>query len=284
MKSPLRIDFTGGWTDIPYLIKGFGGYVSNVAISPLVLLKNGELDMGYYPRGTGLSTSTAVKIMEMIKDKGKKDYLKSKNPSQIAEDLFILENKDLNWAIGRQDMYSIANGGFNCFRFGQDGAQTVPMAISKETLEQLEKRLLLFYVGLSRLAQTIVEQVYRNFNSGNSVAKKALTKIGKLGLEFSQKLEKGDLDGAGVLISENWQAQKELVPACSSQTIDEIYDFAMRSGAIGGKMCGAGGGGSFVFYSLDPIKLGQELEKKFKEGRILPFSFEYRNIIEINSG
>ena len=267
-KAPLRIDFAGGWTDIPYLIKETNGYVSNVAIRPLVA----------YPRGMGLSTSTSIKLSEMIELKNKKEYLKSRNLEEIAEDLFNLENRDLNWAIGRQDPYSIVFGGFNCFKFSQDSAEIVNLKIPNNNIEKLEKRLVLFYSGVSRDAQKIVEQVYRNFNLEKEKSSRALDKIKECGLKFSQSLERGDLDQCGRIMSANWWAQKELANNSSNKELDEIYDFAFQNGAQGGKLCGAGGGGCFVFYIYDKENLKKALEAKFKKGFVMPFSFEFKDI------
>ncbi len=118
-KAPLRIDFAGGWTDVPFIMQGKTGIVSNVAIKPLIEYRNGNFNFAGYPRGSGLSTSTAAKVIEMIK--AKNYNAEPKSLPDIAEDLFNLENKELNWAIGRQDQYAIVSGGFNCFEFGTDG-------------------------------------------------------------------------------------------------------------------------------------------------------------------
>jgi hypothetical protein len=67
LKAPLRIDFSGGWTDVPFIMNGQKGYVSNVAIRPLVEYKGGKFNFSGYPRGSGLSTSTAAKLLEMPK-------------------------------------------------------------------------------------------------------------------------------------------------------------------------------------------------------------------------
>ena len=281
LKAPARIDFAGGWTDIPFLIKGEEGYVSNVAISPLVTLSGDSLDMAIYPRGIGISTSTSVKAVEMAKNRGGLEYFRNKKIQEIAEDLFKCENNGLDWAIGRQDMYSVVFGGFNCFKFTENSGERIPIQISKEYLEELEKGLLLFYSGVSRDAQTVVRQVYENFQKNES-ARNAVKKIGECGLSFTKNLEAGNIEECAKIMSANWENQKILAPASSNLELDEIYNFALNSGALGGKMCGAGGGGAFIFFARDKEKLSRELTQNFQKGRELPFSFEYRNIAEIN--
>ncbi|HEX7511100.1 MAG TPA: adenylyltransferase/cytidyltransferase family protein, partial [Chitinivibrionales bacterium] len=104
-KAPLRIDFAGGWADVPFIMHGEPGFVTNAAIKPLIEYKLGAFNLAGYPRGSGLSTSTAVKLLEMV---CAKNYnAESKTLTTIAEDLFTLENKELSWAIGRQDQYAI---------------------------------------------------------------------------------------------------------------------------------------------------------------------------------
>ncbi len=124
--------------------------------------------------------------------------------------------------------------------------------------------------------------VYQNFNSGKNQYREALRKLANYGLEFALSLGKGELDRCGEIISANWQAQKELVASTSKQETDEMYDFAIAHGAIGGKLCGAGNGGCFIFYTHDKVKLGDRLQQRFKKGLVLAFRFEYRDIKSIN--
>jgi len=285
-KAPVRIDLAGGWTDIPFLIQGTTGFVVNVAINPLVMLRGDdkEPDMNGYPRGTGLATSTAVKMLEMIRANGGVKSFSSAPESlaRISEQLFALENKELSWAIGRQDMYAIAHGGLNCFRFNQNSAEVMPICIEPRILKRLEKRLLLFYSGVSRNAQVVVEEVYRQFVS-NECAREALRGIGECALRMIVYLADDNLDECGYIMSDNWRWQKILAPSSSNAELDAMYQFARENGALGGKICGAGGGGAFVFYAKRKEQLQEKLQKRFPDGYPIPFSFEYRNIIELNS-
>ncbi|HJX70429.1 MAG TPA: adenylyltransferase/cytidyltransferase family protein, partial [Bacteroidales bacterium] len=164
-RAPLRIDFAGGWTDVPYIMGDKKGYVSNATISPLIEYKNGQFNFSGYPRGSGLSTSTAAKLLEMICSKTYNSD--SKVLSQIGEDLFNLENTELNWAIGRQDQYSIVYGGFSCFEFGKDYAKRMDINVPREILDAFKKNLLLIHTGVSRNAQSAVEQVYQNHQTAS---------------------------------------------------------------------------------------------------------------------
>lgn len=277
-RAPLRIDLSGGWADVPYIMYGKTGYVSNVAIKPHVEFKANKFNFSGYPRGSGLSTSTAAKLLEMI---SAKNYnADSKSLSAIAEDLFNLENQDLNWAIGRQDQYSIVYGGFNCFEFGDNYAKPVGEPLSDELLDEFRQGLLLLHSGASRNAQSAVEQVYQNHKTPQGA--KALEKISSYGLQFYETLSKKDFIGCARIMEANFEAQKELAPASSNDYLDSIYAFAKQNGAYGGKICGAGGGGAFIFYCKEPESLKIALKKEFIDCFEIDFDFEHRNIKELN--
>lgn len=277
-RAPLRIDFAGGWTDVPFIMDNKKGYVSNVAIKPLIEYKNGQFNFSGYPRGSGLSTSTAVKLLEMI---SAKNYnADSRTLTQIGEDLFNLENKELNWAIGRQDQYAIVYGGFNCFEFGPDYGKKLDIQISRETLEQFKAHLLLLHTGISRNAQSAVEQVYQNYQT--SAGQQAIDKLAKYGLEFAKSLAKKEFEQCAKIMELNFQAQIQLAPATTNDSLNEIYQFAKANGALGGKIAGAGGGGAFLFYAKDVQKLTKALKNKFVDCFEIDFEFHDKNIKKLN--
>ena len=277
-RAPLRIDFAGGWADVPYIMNGELGFVSNVAIKPLIEYKGGKFNFSGYPRGSGLSTSTAAKLLEMISAKNYNSD--SKSLPGIAEDLFNLENKELNWAIGRQDQYSIVYGGFNCFEFGSDYAKPLGSGVPKEVAMAYKENLLLLHTGVSRNAQSAVEQVYQNHKT--QTGKAALKKISDYGKLFFETITNKDFRGCAEIMEANFAAQKELAPATSNEYLDEMYAFAKKHGAYGGKICGAGGGGAFVFYCDNPESLKKDMKKQFIDCFEIDFDFEYKNIKELN--
>ena len=278
LKAPLRIDFAGGWTDVPYIMDGNSGYVSNVAIRPLIEYKAGKFNFSGYPRGSGLSTSTAAKLLEMLNSKTYN--AEPKTLANIGEDLFNLENQELQWFIGRQDQYSIVYGGFNCFEFGNDYAKPLNLDISDSTLEIFRSRLLLLHTSESRNAQVAVEEVYKNHKTANG--QKAIAELTSCGFEFAQALQKEDFDGCAKIIERNWNAQKLLAPSSTTAKLDEMYKHAVANGALGGKLCGAGGGGAFLFYSHEVEALKKAMKQKFVDAFEIDFEFEYRSIKELN--
>ncbi|MBN2213479.1 MAG: adenylyltransferase/cytidyltransferase family protein [Bacteroidales bacterium] len=277
-RAPLRMDFAGGWTDVPFIMGNKKGYVSNATISPLIEYKNGQFNFSGYPRGSGLSTSTAAKLLEMISSKTYNSD--SKGLSQIGEDLFNLENTELNWAIGRQDQYSIVYGGFNCFEFGRDYAKRMDINVPAEVLDAFKKNLLLIHTGVSRNAQSAVEQVYQNHRTASG--QNALDKLARLGLEFAMTLEKKDFIGCAMIMEENFKAQIQLATASSNEYLDHMYDFAKNHGAKGGKIAGAGGGGAFIFYCEDPGYLKNTMKEEFVDCFEIDFDFHFKDIKSLN--
>ena len=277
-KAPLRIDFAGGWTDVPYIMGDKKGYVSNITISPLIELKSGRFNFSGYPRGSGLSTSTAAKVLELINSKNYNSD--SKTLENISEDLFNLENKELNWAIGRQDQYSIVHGGFGCWEFGRDYARRTQMEIPKETLEEFRKGLLLIHTGASRNAQSAVEEVYSNHKTPEG--QEALDKLANYALEFAVALKNKEYILCAEIMEMNFEAQIQLASTTTNGYLKEMYDFAKKHGAYGGKIAGAGGGGAYIFYCKDPKHLTKELKKHFVDSFEINFDFHYQDIKALN--
>jgi cytidyltransferase-like protein len=277
-RAALRIDFAGGWTDVPFIMGGKPGYVSNITIGPLIELKNGKFNFSGYPRGSGLSTSTAVKLLEMISSKTYNSD--SKSLAQIGEDLFNLENTELNWAIGRQDQYSIVYGGFNCFEFGQTYAKRMDIDIPAETLEEFKKNLLLLHTGVSRNAQSAVEQVYQNHKT--PAGQDALSKLSSYGREFAISMQKKDFIRSAEIMELNFKAQIQLASASTNEYLDSMYAVARKNGLIGGKIAGAGGGGAFIFYCEDVECLKNAMKREFVDCFEIDFDFHYKDIKRLN--
>ena len=274
--APLRIDFAGGWTDIPNLMEGKTGYVSTAAINPLVEVREDELNLSVYPRGSGLSTSTGVKILETLSsDRG----FKNKSLDEISESLFEDENKGLGWAIGRQDPYAIVHGGFNCWECTDNQARSV-VQVDRDILDSWEKNLLLVHTGRQRNAQKIVQEVYEYFK--DKTGKQSLERLASLGLDFAHNLKVKEFEKCAEIMHENWMEQKKLAPSSSDSHLDDIYKFAYSLGARG-KLCGAGGGGAFVFYHSKPNDLAKSLLEKFSDCFVIDFGIEHNNIKDLNN-
>jgi D-glycero-alpha-D-manno-heptose-7-phosphate kinase len=204
-----------------------------------------------------------------------------KSLEAIAEDLFNLENKELNWAIGRQDQYAIVYGGFNCFECSDDYAKPLDIEIQRETLEAFRNNLLLLHTGVSRNAQSAVEQVYQNYQTEDG--RRALERLANCGYRFIRSLSEKDFMSCAAIMEENWEAQKLLASASTNSHLDSMYSHAKQHGAYGGKICGAGGGGAFIFYCENPQRLKQTMKKEFVDCFEIDFEFEYQDIKKLNA-
>jgi len=107
-------------------------------------------------------------------------------------------------------------------------------------------------------------------------------KIGLYGLDFAKALFKSDFEACASIMEANFKAQKELAASTSNEYLDQMYEFALKNGALGGKICGAGGGGAFIFYCKEPDELKVKMKKQFVDCFEIDFEFEYSNIKQLN--
>ena len=172
--------------------------------------------------------------------------------------------------VGSQDQVAVAFGGLNKISFNEEGVFRVePMTIKKERIKLLQDNLMLVYTGLSRYASRIAKEQIRNTRN----KKAELTVMRNMVDEAVDVLNsERDINGFGRLLSESWKFKKSLSEKISNPTVDAVYDNAVKAGAIGGKLLGAGGGGFMLFF-VPPArrrKVKNALNKFLEVG----FSFE----------
>jgi len=287
--APLRIDFAGGWIDVPEFHRNIRGYVVNAAISPHITHDRDCIDFRPYRPGGGVSSSTAAVSLDLLKQITHyscdgRVYCK---PSEFAETVYHLENHMLNFKIGRQDQYAIAIGGINCMRFGNKGLNANDFDIethitcrSPEVVD-FEERLLLVHSGIKRKAQNLVEVVKENFHSGCSRYVGALRDIADCGTNAALAVQRMKFEDLAEIMSQNWDAQKRFAKQASSSEMDETYRAILKNGALGGKICGAGGGGYFVFYCSDREKAKAEARRRGLQ--TIAIRLEMTNILNLNN-
>ncbi len=234
--------------------------------------------MADIPAGTGLGssgsfTTALLKALHALQ----KNLI---HPSELAEQACEIELVKLNEPIGKQDQYIAAYGGITCFRFMPDGrVEAWPLKISEETLFNLEDNLLLFFTGYSRSASKILKEQDDKSKSADSAMTENLHFVKELAKRSQRALEGGDLPEFGRLMDVHWQRKKERSGAMSNPKINEWYEDAMRKGALGGKLIGAGGGGFLMFYAADKTALRHAMrEHGLKEVRFR-FDFEGTKIL-----
>jgi D-glycero-alpha-D-manno-heptose-7-phosphate kinase len=229
----------------------------------LVSLEKPQIEIASFadvPQGTGLGSSGSFTTALF---KGLYAYQhRSIDAKSLAELACFLEMKQLQCVVGKQDQYAAALGGINCMSFHKNEEVSIsPLAISLETQHELEDRLLLFFTGYSRSAQTILEEQDKKSQQHDAAMIDNLNYIKRLGIESKEALERGNLNAFGALMDEHWRVKKQRSPSMSYPNIDEWYDHAMANGALGGKLVGAGGGGFLMFLAEDKDKLRAALKQ-----------------------
>lgn len=178
----------------------------------------------------------------------------------LAEEACSVEIDRLGRAVGKQDQYIAAFGGLTCCEFCPDDTVRISaLRISNETLHDLEERLLLFFTGYSRSADAILQDQKARSEQGDEAMLDNLHMIAEIGRRVRHALEAGDTAGFGALMDEHWRYKRRRTRDMSSDQIDRWYDVGMASGALGGKLVGAGAGGFLMFYATDPAALRQAM-------------------------
>jgi D-glycero-alpha-D-manno-heptose-7-phosphate kinase len=209
--------------------------------------------------GLGTSSTFTVSLLNALYTY-KKEYL---SIEALAEAACHIELDILNEPIGKQDQYASAFGGFNAYWFNKDGRVNIePLDIREEVIKDLQNNLLLFYLKKERSASSILKIQNEKSIKKDLGTIDRLHKIKEIGLYTKKIFEKGNIDEFGEILHNHWLTKKGLSDKVSDSTIDEIYEYAIKNGALGGKVVGAGGGGFLMFYCpKDKSKLVNAMSK-----------------------
>jgi D-glycero-alpha-D-manno-heptose-7-phosphate kinase len=189
---------------------------------------------------------------------------------QLAEQACHIEIDLLGEPVGKQDQYIASFGGLTSFRFlPDDSVQVEPLKLGSETLCNLEDNLALFFTGYTRSASAILRDQDTRSKQRDADITAHLDFIKQLGLESKAALEAGDLRRFAELMHIHWEHKKRRSAEMSNSRIDQWYSLALRHGALGGKLIGAGGGGFLMFYTEDKTRLRHAMrEAGLREVRI----------------
>lgn len=214
--------------------------------------------MADIPAGTGLGSSGSFTTALL---KTLHTYQKNLvHPEELAEQACHVELDLLKDPIGKQDQYIAAYGGLTCFTFHRDGkVEASPLKVSTETLYNLEDNLLLFFTGYSRSASSILKEQDDQSKKKADDMLQNLHFVKELGFKSRDALESGDLHEFGRLMNTHWEFKKRRSGSMSNTKINDWYELALRNGAVGGKLIGAGGGGFLMFYAEDKVRLRHAL-------------------------
>ncbi len=230
------------------------------------------------PAGTGLGSSssfTTALIQALHQNSNHLIY-----PERLASMACDVELNKLGEPIGKQDQYISAFGGITQFTFDKDGVLVTPLKISKETLYNLEDNLLLFFTGYSRSASSILKEQDDKTKNNNGAMINNLHFVKELGIKSKVALESANLGDFSELMNIHWQNKKERSKNMSNSKIDEWWKLALKNGALGGKLIGAGGGGFLMFYTSDSSKLRYAMNNIGLEEVRFKFDFEGTKVIQ----
>jgi D-glycero-alpha-D-manno-heptose-7-phosphate kinase len=220
------------------------------------------------PSGTGLGSSSAFTVGLLHTLSCYQGQYRSK--LWLADKACHIEIEMLGNPIGKQDQYAAALGGFNFIRFNQDDTVSYePVMMSAETNRTLQQNLVMFYLGETRSANTILAEQKKMLDDERGV--KSTLEMCALAQEMKTTLERNDLSNFGALLNENWRLKQTLAAGITNPEINELYEKALNAGASGGKLLGAGGGGFLLFYCEREKQERLRLTLGLKP---TPFSFE----------
>lgn len=223
-------------------------------LAKAAILKLGTLDgQGFdlhlrsnAPPGSGLGSSSAmmVTLIALLKDFRKLTL----SHHELAELAFHVERVDLGINGGLQDQYAATIGGFNFIEIHADRVVVNTLRINPDVVLELEYNLLLAYTGQTRRSDRIIDDQTSRFERGDKEAVEGLRQQKRLAVQMKDSLLAGRLEEFGLLLGDAWAAKKLMSARISNERIDEMYEAALRAGALGGKVTGAGGGGYLLLY------------------------------------
>ncbi|MBU0581187.1 MAG: GHMP kinase, partial [Candidatus Margulisbacteria bacterium] len=189
--------------------------------------------------GLGTSSTFTVSIIGAMRE-----YLGlSMDAYEIAERAHYIERVKMGYHGGKQDQYAAAFGGFNLIEFSKDKTIVTPLKLSPKIVNDLEAHILLCYTGKTHFSANLIKQQISYYKEKRMETLDGLHKIKQLTFELKDALVKGEIKKFAEIITESWKIKKMINPEVTNAAIDEIYDTALKHGAIGGKLLGAGGGG-----------------------------------------
>ena len=310
-KTPYRISFFGGGTDYPSWFKSYGGKVLSVTIDKHVYLSlktlppyfkykhrivwskvenvknsnkiqhnvvremlkyfkiNHGMEIHYQGdlparSGMGSSSSFVVGLMNIIENLNKHRI----NKPNLAKKCIYFEQKILNEVVGIQDQVSATYGGFNKLSINKNGTFKIKKIKIDSKMRRFNKNFILLFTGIHRTANEIAGQYVPKLNKNRILE---MQEISSQVDEAEKLLTKSRFDEFGELLHDAWMLKKSLSKVISNKKIDDLYNFAINNGALGGKLLGAGGGGFMLLYV--PEKNQKKLLNKTKKVINVPFNF-----------
>jgi len=204
------------------------------------------------PPGSGLGSSSTM-VVAMIR--AFSEWLNIPlGDYDMAYLAYQIERIDLGLSGGKQDQYAATFGGFNFIEFYKDDRVIVnPLRIKRWIVDELEVSMVLYYTGASRASDRIIREQQKNTRMGKKMQIEATHRIKENSYVMKDYLLKGNIIHFAKALDREWENKKKMASSITNKNIEKVYEAAMRAGAYGGKVSGAGGGG-FMFFTVDPVK------------------------------
>lgn len=220
--------------------------------------------------GLGSSSALCVSLIGAFKEwKGR-----SMTDYDIATLAYEAERKDAGVAGGMQDQYASTFGGFNLIEFRKEGTIVNPLRIRRDILHELEYNSLLCFSGSTRRSGGILNRQIQSYQRKDRRTLDALEKMKKLTFEMKDLLLTGNLTAFAKLLNSEWELKRTLDQGISTPDTERLLSGALNSGAIGGKLLGAGGGGFLFVYCESGRRSAVERTVESLGGRVYPVLFD----------
>ena len=309
-RTPFRISFAGGGSDLPDFYEKYGGCVLSTSINRYCYISihpyfDENFSLLKYSENELVQNLAEIKhrILNCVLNERKLNGVeitstadipggtglgssstftvgllnalncyqgKYMSKGKLAEKACEVEIQKLGSPIGKQDQYAAAFGGLNFIRFHQDGEVSVSPLLVKAETYRQLQKNLVMFYTGNIRSANAILSEQKQ-NMSSQAKVDNLKKMCSLAEEMRSALELDRLDDFGDLLNEGWKLKRTLASGISNAAIDEAYEIAMQNGALGGKLLGAGGGGFLLFYCLSG---NQEKLKVALRLRQFPFSFE----------
>jgi D-glycero-alpha-D-manno-heptose-7-phosphate kinase len=213
--------------------------------------------------GMGSSSSFVVGLMNSFLNIKKKNITKK----DLAKKSIYFEQKTLKEVVGLQDQISATYGGFNKVEINKKGSFKIKKIKIGNKIKEFNKNLVLVFTGINRTANEIAGQYVHNLKKKEYEMREIAEQV----KEGESLLLNSQFNDFGRLLHEGWKFKKSLGKIVTNKKIDELYEFSLKSGALGGKILGAGGGGFMLLYM--PKNKIVNFKENLKKVTVVPFNF-----------
>lgn len=192
---------------------------------------------------------------------------------------YLIERVDLKQAGGKQDQYAAAFGGFNFMEFYKDDKVIVnPLRVRNDIINELSNNLLLYYTNSSRNSGDIIIQQQQNVTAKKEKSIEAMHHIKQQAYAIKEAILTNRLDEIGDILHDGWNHKKQMAEGISTPLFEEVYNTAIKAGATGGKISGAGGGGYVFFYCPNNTKFDVIKALNNLGGYVQPYTFTKKGL------